>query len=391
MRIAFLTPEYVTESNFDGGLANYLHRVAAALHNFGHDVEIFTSSSQDAEIRHDDILVHRINHTSFLCNLLKKILGHKVDVATDILFRSYFLKKRFLAEHSKKKFDIIQASSFWAPGLLIAMDRKVKVVTRISSFEPLWRAADGVSCNLDNSLAEWLELVQMRYSNAVYAPSRLLAEIIPRYEPIKVDVIYPPLNASKTVWDDSMYVSKLCGVNYLLFFGSICRLKGIELIWENLSKIFTENPGIHFVFIGKGDLPLLYDDLLQFKDRIHVFSPMQHNKLFPIVMNAKAVILPSIIDNLPNACIESMLLGKVVIGTVGASFDELIEDGISGYLVNYHDDSQFRSTIRKISLSLEEELSRIGENARLSVLEKFNSFERIKELESYFTKLIAEG
>lgn len=390
MRIAFFTPEYVTESNFDGGLANYLHRVAVALHNSGHDVEIFTSSSQDAEIRHDNILIHRINHKSFLCNLLKKILGHKIDITTDILFRSYFLKKRFLAEHSKKKFDIIQASSFWAPGLLIAMARKVNVVTRISSFEPLWRAADGVSCHLDNSLAEWLEVVQMRYSKAVYAPSHLLAETIPKYEPINVDVVYPPLDASKGAWDDSFYNSELANVNYLLFFGTVCRLKGIELIWQNLSKILSENSGIHFVFIGKGQLPSLYHELLPFKNRIHVFGSMQHSMLFPVVKGAKAVVLPSMIDNLPNACIESMRLGKVVVGTKGASFDELIEDGVSGYLVNYHDDNQFRTTIMKISQSSEEELSRIGENARLSVMEKLNSVERIKELEGYFTKLFVE-
>lgn len=390
MRIAFLTPEYVTESNFDGGLANYLHRVAVALHNSGHDVEIFTSSNQDSDIYHDGILVHRVNHEIFLCNFIKKILKHKVDVTTGIFFRSYFLKKRFLAENIKKKFDIIQASSFWAPGLLFAMDKKVNVVTRISSFEPLLRAAEQIPCALDNALAEWLELVQMRHSKAVYAPSRLLAETVQRFEPVNIDVVYPPLTASKASWDDDFYISELRGIDYLLFFGSICRLKGIELIWQSLAMILSENIGVHFVFIGKGQLPPIDHDLLPFKNRIHVFGALQHSKLFPVIKNAKSVILPSIIDNLPNACLESMLLGKVVVGTRGTSFEELIEDGVSGYLVNYHDDNQFISTIGKISQSSEEELSRIGENARLSVMEKFNSADRIKELEEYFTKVITE-
>ena len=31
LRIAFATPEYVTEDHFDGGLANYLNRVSKKL------------------------------------------------------------------------------------------------------------------------------------------------------------------------------------------------------------------------------------------------------------------------------------------------------------------------------------------------------------------------
>ncbi|HXQ33905.1 MAG TPA: glycosyltransferase, partial [Anaerolineales bacterium] len=48
---------------------------------------------------------------------------------------------------------------------------------------------------------------------------------------------------------------------------------------------------------------------------------------------ARLITLPSLIDNLPNAGLESMGLGKVVIGTTGTGFEELITDGVSGFLV----------------------------------------------------------
>jgi glycosyltransferase involved in cell wall biosynthesis len=44
-----------------------------------------------------------------------------------------------------------------------------------------------------------------------------------------------------------------------------------------------------------------------------------------------------LIDNLPNSCLEAMGIGKVVIGTNGASFDELITDGVNGFLVDPND------------------------------------------------------
>ncbi len=61
LRIAFTTPEYVTEEYFDGGLANYIHRVAKALAGLGHDIHVLTLSEiDDAEFEHEGVTVHRI-------------------------------------------------------------------------------------------------------------------------------------------------------------------------------------------------------------------------------------------------------------------------------------------------------------------------------------------
>ena len=61
LRIAFTTPEYVTEEYFDGGLANYLHRVATALAGMGHDIHVLTLSEiDDAVFDHEGVTVHRI-------------------------------------------------------------------------------------------------------------------------------------------------------------------------------------------------------------------------------------------------------------------------------------------------------------------------------------------
>jgi len=48
---------------------------------------------------------------------------------------------------------------------------------------------------------------------------------------------------------------------------------------------------------------------------------------------AEAAVLPSRCDNLPNTVIETLLLRVPVIGSRGASIDELVEPGRSGQLV----------------------------------------------------------
>src|SRR6185295_5838046 len=61
LRIAFATPEYVTETHFDGGLANYINRVSRALAQLGHDVHVVTLSLKDEEpFLHQGVMVHRV-------------------------------------------------------------------------------------------------------------------------------------------------------------------------------------------------------------------------------------------------------------------------------------------------------------------------------------------
>src|SRR5258705_10472567 len=61
LRIAFATPEYVSEEYFDGGLANYIHRVAKALAGMDHDIHVLTLSKiDDAGFEHEGGTVHRM-------------------------------------------------------------------------------------------------------------------------------------------------------------------------------------------------------------------------------------------------------------------------------------------------------------------------------------------
>lgn len=61
MRIAFITPEFVTEDNFCGGLANYLHRITQSLASVGHDIHVVTQSTNNqGSFIKDNINIHRL-------------------------------------------------------------------------------------------------------------------------------------------------------------------------------------------------------------------------------------------------------------------------------------------------------------------------------------------
>ena len=124
-------------------------------------------------------------------------------------------------------------------------------------------------------------------------------------------------------------------------------MKGITVIAEILEKFLDKHLDYNFVFVGdalpingKSAVDIIKKGAGRHRDRAIVMKSLGHEKLYPIIENSEFVVLPSIIDNFPNTCIEAMSLSKIVIGTRGASFEQLIEDQKSGFLCKIGDSGE---------------------------------------------------
>jgi glycogen(starch) synthase len=396
MNIAFITPEYITESNFDGGLANYLYRLALGMKQRGHQVEIFTCSEKNETIDHCKILVHRIKVKCFLFEFINRHTQYRYKDSLSILSLSYCLRNIFLKRHREQPFDIVQATSFLACGLLLTFNRPTPIITRISSYEPLWRKFYRKPLTRDQRFIEWLELLALRRSNAAYAPSKLLSRILRDKGNLEVDVLRPPFLLETNDFDERIYKKHLAEKKYFIFFGTIGLLKGGEVLALSLAKILSQYPEMYFVFIGKdGAGPTADQSMLQYilrkagihKKRIIYLGVLHHSQLYPIVKYSQAVVLPSLIDNLPNTMLEAMALQKIVIGTRGTSFEEIIDDGISGILIVPNNPAELCTAMQRVWMMNNAERDNIGKAAQERVA--FLSSERIYiEFEQYLRKII---
>lgn len=372
MRIAFLTPEYVTESNFDGGLANYLHRVARGMKQRGHDVEIFTRSDQNETVYHEGILVNRVKDNGFIFKCVNRLTRYRFRQTLNILSLSHCLRKSLLKRHRHQHFDIVQASSYLACGLFLTFCRPAPIISRISSYEPLWRKFYSKRLTRQQRFREWLELLALRCSNAVYAPSELLCRVLRENANIEADVLRPPFFIETNNLDESIYKKHLMEKKYLVFFGSIGLLKGGEALARSLPDLLATYPKMFFVFAGKvfggpenkSMLDYIKDKTGRYSNQIIYLGVLPHYQLYPIVKYSQAVVLPSLIDNLPNTMLEAMALGKVVIGTRGSSFEEFIDDGISGILVEADNSAQLFRAMERVWNMSEEERINIGRVAQ---------------------------
>jgi len=338
MRIAFVTPEYVTEDTYYGGLANYLYRVSQALLKLGHEPEIFVAARQNESLVHDGVAIHRIRKERRLFNILDRLTFRRFTRSIQWLGQSWTLNRAVNKVHRHHPFSAVQCTSYMATGVL--RNRAILTVIRVSSYELLWRQEyQEDRSGGEHHLSIILDRLALKRADSLYAPSRLLAQTIEKDSGRHIDVIESPFHLESWVLNDRIFHDLLSGKRYLLFFGAVGLLKGVAVIAEIIGDLLSQYEDLFFVFIGNDKgyqgnsmMEHLWSQAGQNRGRVLYLGVMHHEYLYPIVQNAHAVVLPSLIDNLPNTCLESMALGKIVIGTRGASFEQLIEDGISGFL-----------------------------------------------------------
>jgi glycosyltransferase involved in cell wall biosynthesis len=370
MRVAFLTSEFPTESQRAGGLASYLHRVTRALIDCGHEAEVFTLSHAQERIWDGPTLVHRVKRRVRLQGLLDRIPRFGRDGGyAEVTGPAWNLSAALYRRPRERPFDAVQASNYRACGLVAALRGTIPVVTRISSYEPVWRAMYRRPLTRRQAHIERAELQQLKWSAATYAPSLLLADMLKVKEGVDVRVIEPPFFLEPPGEETPRLAKDLTPGGYALFFGFLGYLKGFDRLVAVLPGLLERIPDLRFVFVGPVSRAheadrveaQIRETLGAYLDtRVLVLPDQRRPALLPLIRGARLVALPSRVDNLPNACMEAMALGRVVIGTYGASFEQLIQHEVNGFLVSQEDDGELASAIERVWRMGPEERDRIG-------------------------------
>ncbi|HEX5965972.1 MAG TPA: glycosyltransferase family 4 protein [Pyrinomonadaceae bacterium] len=342
LRIAFATPEYVTEDHFDGGLANYINRIAKLLADRGHDVHVVTLSLKNEDhFEHEGVMVHRV---------MLKPVWHAFNRATRYSLTTTLHWLNFSTQafrklkqlHREHPFHLIQYPNYSFCGLFSIPFLRSAHVVRASSYQPAWNDIDGVKRNLDSAIIERLEGLQYKLTRNVFAPSNAMQKTLTKNAKVRdARVIRTPFYVETREWDHTVYEQYLTGKKYALYFGRFQLHKGFHTLAQALPRFLSQCPDAYVVCIGRDMETSLASSMAGYARalcgssaaRLVLLDNLPHSQLYPVIAGAQFIVLPSLIDNSPNACLEAMGLGKVVIGTSGTSFDELITDRVNGFLV----------------------------------------------------------
>jgi glycosyltransferase involved in cell wall biosynthesis len=209
----------------------------------------------------------------------------------------------------------------------------------------------------------------------------------------RVRVIRPPFYVETRDWDYSVYDRFLKGKKYLLFFGRFQLHKGFHTLAQALPRVLEQYSDAYAALVGRDMESSLAPSMADYArarcgssaERLLLLDNLPHRQLYPVIAGAHLVVLPSLIDNFPNACLEAMGLGKAVIGTVGTSFDELISEGVSGFLISPNNPEALAEKI--ISAWIDPKLKEIGEAARHRTTE-FSPEKTVEMLLTYYQEIL---
>lgn len=397
MHIVFVTTEFKTESMLMGGLATYVDNMSSILRTHGHEVTVVTLSNTKNGFTklQNGIAVERIRQSDFKCfdrdcKMIRFVLN------------AYRVRARLDKICKKKHVDVIQYTNCQGIGLFKLS--KVAAVLRISCEETLWRVAKeknykyAEDINKVNGIGFMHYLAMARFQH-IFGPSKVIADILSLRLHRRIKIIESPFSLPQLHSNNHIYTDRLIGKKYLLTHSSLSRVKGIHVILAVIEEILKENPDLYWVFIGN-DLSFQQTDTKNvsiysqirdtagaYADRVICMGAVPRNKLYPIIEGSFACVQPSRIDNFPNCCIEAMALGKVVIGTYGASYEQLICNRENGVLVKIDSAESLKKGIDYVIRMDNETRNRMEKNA-VDTVKRLNPEVIYEQLLTYYTECI---
>ena len=391
MKINFLVDSLASKSISSGGLQNYVTRIASALQNFGDHVQVFcTTKRQQTQNQTSILSITNIQNNHKVLEFLQLITFHQLDGSLKVMTDAIAVKRE-LGKHEVA--NIIQSPNFNSIGLFVKKN-KSKLIVRASSYRPLWDKSKGKENNLDNRVKAYLEKKLYKKADAVFAPSRYLANILEKEICRKVDVLPTPLPDLSVEEEKKWYDQHLQSRKYILYFGDMIGRKGIFILAQAMKEVWQKYPEALLVMAGPDKVVRGIFVMKEFFDAVHPYEDLviysgelDHESLFPVIKNAFFVVLPSIEDNCPNTMLEAMALGKAVLGTIGSSLDEFYPISCQSLLVPKEDSAALAEKIKQLWSLSTSELDAYGEELRLHIKQKHSIDQATRALREYYVRI----
>lgn len=158
----------------------------------------------------------------------------------------------------------------------------------------------------------------------------------------------------------------------LLFVGRLTAIKGLRVLLEAFTKARVENPKLHLTLVGDGDDRTHLETLAKhLGDAIHFAGYQSQDNVAQALADTDIFVLPSFAEGVPVVLMEAMASSKPTITSLVAGIPELVEDGVTGYLVPPGDAETMASKI--LRLAGDPDLRHVmGEKGREKVVRDFN-------------------
>lgn len=382
MHIAFITPEYPhPKASQAAGIGTSVKNLVSALIQKGERVTVFVYHQKKSKIIEDSgLTIHLIAS--------KK---HKI--------LSWYFYRKQLQNYINKvvlkvDIDVIEAPD-WT-GITAFMRLKAPLVIRFHGSDAYFCKLEGRKQKFKNFIFEKQALKSASFYIAPTTFAGTETANIFGLNQKKIKTIYNGVQLNQFInATPSIFQPKT-----LLYVGTIIRKKGVFELAEIFNKLVEKEPDAKLVLIGSDSQDIktgnastygLIKSIFTYKAKANVsyLGKIAYEEVQQHIKKAHVCAFPSFAETFGMVTIESMALQKPVVNTNLGWSQELIDDGINGFLVHPSDIETYSDTI--LSLFENEALClQIGKAAREKVEESFDiSIIATKSLD-YYKYVIAQ-
>jgi glycosyltransferase involved in cell wall biosynthesis len=399
MNICFVSREYV-DSKRAGGIATYVDEMSRALVVNGHNVFVLCASDnifREQRYKNEgveiikmggaDFFIHKNRYVRYIGTILAGFLNYNryrrkiVRVLLDldnvinldiIEFPEYGNEAKFWLGSEKRTGKTIVR--FHGPNGYDARTKSINIQKKrnIEVFNTAFKA-DGITfC----SIAIFDLITKTKQVKDLYTKFSKNQKIIYNFINTE-DREFASLNEEK----------------YIFSAGSFTREKGFGELVEALKDLNNRGFKIKLLIAGKlGKLGVFYKNKAQnderYKNWLKILGPLERESLFSLYKNAEICCFPSYFESFGLTCIEAMSVGGLVIGSTSGGMNEIINDGVDGYLVDPKSVELLINIIQKVWSLDETKKLEIRVAAKKNIEDKFGRDRILKETIRFYKDTI---
>ena len=342
MKIGFLTPEYPHEKTGNsGGLGTSIKNLAHALTALGHEVVILVyEQKQDAVFFDKAVEVHQIKNIKF--KGLSWYLTRKK------------LEKTINSLYEKNKIEIVEATD-WTGITSFITPKKCPIVIKLNG-------SDTYFCHLDKRPVKWInkfhEKRALKNADGHVSVSDYTAQMTNEIfkQNNTFTIIHNGIDMSLFQKEDRITSENN---NIILYFGTLIRKKGLLELPLVFNIIHEKNPDAQLVLVGKDTSDIISGNASTWQmmeglffpnalKQVTYFGPVAYSEVRKQIEKATVCVFPTYAEALPVSWLEAMAMEKAVVASNIGWGNEIVENGISGFLAHPSDHQEYADRILQL-------------------------------------------
>lgn len=384
MKIAFLTPEYPhPKTGSSGGIGTSIKNLAVGLLAEGCSVRVLVYGQKEEAVFDDD--------------------GIKVQQIRNVKFKglSWFLTRKKLERiinqlYANEEIDLVEAPD-WTGITSFIQPRKCPIVIRLNG-------SDTYFCHLDQRPVKWNnkfhERRALQKADALLSVSQFTADLTNEVFGLNKEFTIIPNSIDVDLFNGNDNINSNDNEkNVILYFGSLIRKKGLLELPFIFNEIVQKNPEVQLLLIGKDVSDVITGNpstwaMMQSQFTAEALrntsylGSVSYQEIKDYIKVSSLCVFPSFAEALPVSWLEAMAMQKAVVASSIGWANEIIEEGVEGFLVHPKDHKKYAERISEL-LENPNLQNQFGIKARKKMIDTFSMEVVAKQSLLFYKTLIS--